>query len=176
MLPLSWGERLNILDALSRVLDGVYVHLPLKRSLYGLTSCEGSSNYVSSAHDDRPRVSPRMTLLMNRLRDAHTQYQGPWRYRSRSRVSRSSLRPTARGDPDVRRVESGPTFGSRPHFVAGVTITHWNGVPFDRAVDLHAESETGGRPDSARRRSTRSRSDRSNTRLPRTSSGSYWLS
>ena len=32
--PLTWGERLDIIDALSQVLDGVYAHLPLKRSLY----------------------------------------------------------------------------------------------------------------------------------------------
>jgi hypothetical protein len=31
--PLTWGERLDILDALSQVLDGVYAHLTLKRSL-----------------------------------------------------------------------------------------------------------------------------------------------
>jgi hypothetical protein len=43
-----------------------------------------------------------------------------------------------------------------PHFVAGVTIDYWNGIPFDRAVDLHAESETGGRPDSRRVRALES--------------------
>jgi hypothetical protein len=35
-----------------------------------------------------------------------------------------------------------------PNFTVGVTIEYWNGVPFDRAVELHAECETGGRPDS----------------------------
>jgi hypothetical protein len=32
-------------------------------------------------------------------------------------------------------------------FKAGVELESWNGVPFARAVDLHAERETGGRPD-----------------------------
>jgi len=43
-----------------------------------------------------------------------------------------------------------------PHFVAGVTIEYWNGVPFDRAVELHAENETGGRPDARRARALES--------------------
>jgi hypothetical protein len=34
-LALSWGERLDILDAWSAVLGGVYAYLPLKRELYG---------------------------------------------------------------------------------------------------------------------------------------------
>ena len=38
----------------------------------------------------------------------------------------------------------------------GVTIEYWNGIPFDRAVDLHAESETGGRPDARRARALES--------------------
>ena len=29
---LNWGERLDIIDAWAQVLDGVYAHLPLKRS------------------------------------------------------------------------------------------------------------------------------------------------
>src|SRR5262249_48296713 len=32
-------------------------------------------------------------------------------------------------------------------FVVGVEVTYWNGTPIRRAVDLHAEHETGGRPD-----------------------------
>ena len=32
---LTWGERLDILDAWTLVLDGTYAHLPLKQALYG---------------------------------------------------------------------------------------------------------------------------------------------
>src|SRR4029079_10382328 len=42
------------------------------------------------------------------------------------------------------------------HFVRGVTIRYWNGIPFDRAVELHAEGETGGRPDARRARALES--------------------
>src|SRR5262249_49578981 len=48
-----------------------------------------------------------------------------------------------------------------PDFVKGVTIEYWNGVPFDRAVDLHAENKTGGRPDARRARALESLTFRS---------------
>ena len=35
VVKLSWADRLDILDGLSLLLDQIYVHLPLKRSLYG---------------------------------------------------------------------------------------------------------------------------------------------
>ena len=41
-------------------------------------------------------------------------------------------------------------------FAPGVSLEWWNGIPFDRAVDLHAESETGGRPDARRARALES--------------------
>ena len=43
------------------------------------------------------------------------------------------------------------------NFVAGVEMLWWNAVPIDRAVDIHAEQETGGRPDSRRRPRPRDR-------------------
>ena len=39
--PLTWAERLDVIDALCLVLDGVYSHLPLKRSLYGFDVIRG---------------------------------------------------------------------------------------------------------------------------------------
>ena len=37
-------------------------------------------------------------------------------------------------------------------FEPGVTLEFWNGVPFARAVDIHADTETGGRPDARQAR------------------------
>ena len=40
----------------------------------------------------------------------------------------------------------------RSRFEPGVTLEFWNGVPFARAVDIHADTETGGRPDARQAR------------------------
>ena len=156
--PLSWGERLDILDALSLVLDGVYAHLPLKRSLYGFDVVRG----LSHLRQQVPMLTDlqfhrELTSLVNHLRDAHTQYRGPWT--AKDPVASLPFlveafgpadRPTyVVSKTDRRSIED-------PNFVAGVTIEYWNGVPFDRAVELHAESETGGRPDAQRARALES--------------------
>jgi hypothetical protein len=156
--PLTWGERLDILDALSQVLDGVYAHLTLKRSLYGFDVIRG----LEHLRQQTPTMTDlqfhrELTLLINRLRDAHTQYVGPWTVNEP--VASLPFLVEAYGPFDqptyvVSKVDRRSV--RDPYFVAGVTITDWNGIPFDRAVELHAESETGGRPDARRARALES--------------------
>ena len=43
-----------------------------------------------------------------------------------------------------------------PDFQPGVELEAWNGTPFTRAVENHADLETGGRPDSRRSRALES--------------------
>jgi hypothetical protein len=161
--PLSWGDRLNILDALSIVLNDTYAHLPLKRALYGFDVVRGLEHLrrqVTTMGD--VQFHRELTLLINRLRDAHTQYQGPWTVKDP--VASLPFLVEAYGPDDdptyvVSKVDS-QSVRDR-HFVERVTIEYWNGIPFDRAVDLHAESETGGRPDARRARALESLTSRS---------------
>jgi hypothetical protein len=156
--PLTWAERLDVLDALSQVLDGVYAHLPLKRSLYGWDPVRG----LAHLRQQVPTLSDlqfhrELTSLINRLRDAHTQYQGPWTVKGAVATLPflvEAFGPADRATYAVSKIDrrSIPDL----HFVPGVTIDYWNGIPFDRAVDLHADRETGGRPDARRARALES--------------------
>jgi len=145
---------LNVLDALCRVMDGVYVHGPLKRSLYGVDILRG----LEHLRQQTPTMTDlefhrELTLLLNRLRDAHTQYQGPWKVAepvASLPFLVEAFGPSTAATYVVSKVDRRSI--RDPHFVPGVAITHWNGIPFARAVDLHAENETGGRPDSRRAR------------------------
>lgn len=160
---LTWGERLNILDALCLVLDGVYAHLTLKRSLYGVDVVRG----LEHLRQQTPTMTDiefhrELTLVINRLRDAHTQYQGPWTVKepvASLPFLVEAFGPSKTPTYVVSKIDRRSI--RDPRFVPGVTITHWNGVPFDRAVDMHAESETGGRPDSRRARALESLTFRS---------------
>ena len=149
-MPLSWGERLDIIDALSQVLDGVYVHLPLKRSLYGFDIVRGLEHLRQELTTMTDLQFHReLTSLVNRLRDAHTQYQGPWRVKepvASLPFLVEAYGPISAPTYVVSKVDGRSVRDRR--FVPGVTIKYWNGIPFDRAVALHAENETGGRPDS----------------------------
>jgi hypothetical protein len=152
---LTWGQRLDILDAWSLVLDGVYAHLPLKRALYGFDPIRA----LAHLREQVPTLSEiefhrELTVLINRLRDAHTQYYGP-----RSLVDAVATLPflvESFGPPNECRFVVTKVTDKRliddQHFVPGVTLDWWNGMPFGRAVDVHTERETGGRPDARRAR------------------------
>jgi hypothetical protein len=152
---LNWGERLDIIDAWAQVLDGVYAHLPLKRALYGfdpVRAIEYLRQQVPALTD--LQFHRELTSLINRLRDAHTQYSGPQSIAGA--VATLPFLVEAWGPVDdchyvVSKVSNRRLIDD-PHFAPGVTLTFWNGVPFDRAVDMHSDSETGGRPDARQAR------------------------
>ena len=140
-----------MLDAWAQVLDGLYAHLPLKRALYGFDPIRA----LDHLRQQVPRLSHfefhrELTNLINHLRDAHTQYSGP-----RTLTNAVAALPFLVenwGAPEdchfvVSKVTNRRLVRDR-YFVPGVTLDWWNGVPFNRAVDLHGEGETGGRPDS----------------------------
>jgi C-terminal processing protease CtpA/Prc len=161
--PLSWAERLDIVDALLEVLDGVYSHLTLKRSLYGFDVVR-ALEHLRQALPTMTDIEfhRQLTSLVNHLRDAHTQYQGPWTVKDA--VASLPFLVEAFGPADrptyvVSKIDRKSVVD--PHFVKGVTIEYWNGIPLDRAVDLHAENETGGRPDARRARALESLTFRS---------------
>ena len=155
---LSWGERFDVLDAWAKVLDGAYAHLPLKRALYGfdpLAAIENLRQQVPGLND--LQFHRALTMLINRLRDAHTQYSGPKSLEEA--VASLPFLVEAFGPEDdpcyvVSKVNR--QLVKDRQFKPGVTLDWWNGVPFDRAVDLHAETETGGRPDARRARALES--------------------
>ena len=147
---LNWGERLDILDAWVQVLDGVYAHLPLKRALYGfdpIRAIEHLRQQVPALTD--LQFHRELTSLINRLRDAHTQYSGP--HTIAGAVAVLPFLVEGWGPADnchyvVSKVSDRKLIKD-PHFQPGVILEFWNGVPFGRAVDLHADNETGGRAD-----------------------------
>ncbi|MCC6523596.1 MAG: hypothetical protein IT373_13145 [Polyangiaceae bacterium] len=160
---LSWGERLDIIDALALALEGAYAHLTLKRALYGFDVLRA----LADLRRQVPALSDlgfhrALTELVSRLRDAHTQYQGPWR-KPGAVVSLPFLveafGPAAAPEYVVSKVDR--VFVRDRRFTPGVVIEHWNGIPFDRAVERHAERETGGRPDARRARALESLTFRS---------------
>src|SRR5262249_22367602 len=156
---LTWGERLDILDAWVQVLDGAYAHLPLKRALYGfdpIRAIEHLREQVPVLTD--MQFHRELTSLVNRLRDAHTQYSGP--HTLAGAVARLPFLVESYGPPDKCKYVVSKIGDQRliddPRFEPGVTLNWWNGVPFDRAVDLHADNETGGRLDARRARALES--------------------
>jgi hypothetical protein len=92
-----------------------------------------------------------VTSIITGLRDAHTRYIGPLPLQDSVAVLPFLVEqygPDARPRYLVSKVDA-EEIPDR-FFKPGVELESWNGVPFARAVEIHADAETGGRPDSRR--------------------------
>jgi hypothetical protein len=153
---LSHGELHQIADVFVELLQGLYAHLPQKRAMYGfdpiqkIRLLEQQIGVIDEAVFHR-----QLAVILTELRDAHTRYLGPTVETGGASVL-PLLLESYRDDRElphyvVSKVFKGDAEQARDFALAGfepgVAVTHWNGVPVRRAVELHAEHETGGRPD-----------------------------
>jgi peptidase S41-like protein len=161
---LDGGQRLEVVDTLAQVLGGAYCHLPQKRAGYAVDPVQALAllrRRCVELTDGEFHLA--LTGLVTGLRDAHTRYVGPAALGDQ--VATLGFVVEQHG-PDgaprflVSKVAEGAGI-DEPSFQPGVELEWWNGVPFARAVDLHAHRETGGRPDARRARALESLTFRS---------------
>jgi Peptidase family S41 len=158
---LDADQRRQVVDVFSGLLEGLYAHLPLKRSMYGIDS-------VQRLRLLRQRVGGLTTLefhyemarIITGLRDAHTRYVGPSALEGHAAVLPFVVEAVGPASPPQYIVANVATdkslIGNDEFFKPGVEIRWWNAVPMDRAVDRHADDEIGGRPDARRARALES--------------------
>jgi C-terminal processing protease CtpA/Prc len=154
---LTAKQRETVVDEFIALIEGLYTHLPLKRAMYGVDPIQRLRLLKRNADAglDDLAFHRQMAAIVTDLRDAHTRYVGP-----SSLEGRAAMLPflvEMHGTPPdahyiASKVSDNPELVNDPNFVAGVELLFWNGVPIDRAVDMYAEQETGGRPDSRRAR------------------------
>ena len=175
-VTLSVTQRHDLLDVWTTMFEDVYVHYSQKRALYGfdplraLAALRRQIPFLESAEFLRE-----LTLLVNRLRDQHTQLYVD--------AAAADLTPYVAALPFLAEVYGPyltPTYvvtkvtedlaDARPDadtdFGVGARLTTWNGVPFGRTVDLYAETLTGGRPDARRARALETLTQRPLQYLP----------
>lgn len=157
-VDLDGGQRLQVVDTLIATIDGAYAHLPAKRAAYASDPVQALILLRRRAADlSDTEFNRAVTAIITGLRDAHTRYVGP-----------STLRDQVAMLPFLAE-QYGPESNPRylvskinteaiddPDFQPGVELESWNGAPFARAVESHANSETGGRSDSRRARALES--------------------
>ena len=143
--PLSLAERRTIVDQAVILLENFYVHLPMKRAMHGIDPLrrlellrlrlDRISSDISFHHE--------MTDVFMSMCDLHTNYLLPAPYNRA--VAFLPFQVEHFFDGARRRyVVSAimPGFRSRT-FQTGVEITHWNGIPIERAVELVGEKNAG---------------------------------
>lgn len=161
---LGTADRIRVVETCTTLLGGLYAHLPQKRAMYGkdpvqrLRLLQQRVDAVDAATFHRT-----IAEIFTDLRDAHTRYLVP-----DGKPGRAAVLPFLIEDYDeggrTHYIVSKTFAGVPEHraafeasgFEEGVEVTHWNGVPIARAVDLYAGRETGGRPDARQARALES--------------------
>ncbi len=154
-LNATCNERLQIIDQAIELIEDVYVHLPLKQAMHAVDpiQCLKLLKYrCAESIDDNPNefmddrtFHSRMLSIFNSLRDLHTTYILPSPYKHHVAFLPFLIEEyyvDGKRRYMVSKIFSGKIDG-HDNFEEGVTITHWNGRPIDRAVELNGECNPG---------------------------------
>jgi hypothetical protein len=155
---LDGGERLQVVDALLAVIEGCYAHLPAKRAAYASNPVQALALLRRRATELTDAEFHLATAgIVTGLRDAHTRYIGPASLEGAVAVLPFLVEQYGPEDAPhflVSKVNAAAV--DDPDLTVGCRLESWNGVPFARAVEVHADRETGGRPDARRARALES--------------------
>lgn len=145
---LTPAERLTLVNQAILLLEGFYVHLPLKRAMHAVDPLQRLRLLRRRIGQlgGETRFHAEMTSIFTSVRDLHTNYLLPSPYNGV--VAFLPFRVEACFEAGERRYIVTATSGPMPdvQFKNGVTLTHWNGVPIDRAVAAAADRHAGSNP------------------------------
>lgn len=136
-----------IVDQALTLIEKFYVHLPLKRAMHAVDPVQRLQLLRERAGTVRAGEFHReMVSIFKQLRDLHTIYVLPQPYRSRVAFLPFRVDEYFEGE-DRRYVVTRIKPGSETTtFKVGVEVTHWNGTPISRAIELNADREAGSNP------------------------------
>ena len=150
---LTLADRRLIVEQAIVLLEGAYVHLPMKRARYAVDPLQRLRllQHRLDALTPNARLYPESQFhaelieIFTALRDLHTHYVPPEPYRSHTVYLPFLVEECTRAGRStyiVSKVARGADLD--PSFVAGVEVTHWNGTQIRRAIQRNAESQGGG--------------------------------
>lgn len=155
--PLSRRARIQIVDRALDLIETLYVHLLLKRSMYAVNPVQQLKLLRRRCEPHKPVIADReffneLLSIFSQLRDLHTSFILPEPFWSSYAFLPFRLERyvTASGENAyvVTRVMSPEVWGEPidPSFQKGVMVKDWNGTPIDRIVAANADREAGSNP------------------------------
>jgi hypothetical protein len=134
------------------LIERLYVHLPLKRSMYAVNPAQRLRLLLrrldasdAAALPDREFYDEMLGTFCE-LRDLHTTFVLPEPFRSSTAYLPFSLERCVVAGRREYVVSNVMDDGRREGFERGVVVTHWNGIPIERAVAINAARELGSNP------------------------------
>jgi hypothetical protein len=146
--PLSTDERRRIVDQATLLIEQLYVHLPLKRAMHAVDPLQRLR--LLDRRLDRMaerQFHDEMIEIFIGLRDLHTNYILPTPFRGMNAVLPFRVEEYWDGGKRHYLVTGVDPAATEPPFEPGVEVTHWNGIPMDRAVDLNGQRNGGSNLD-----------------------------
>jgi C-terminal processing protease CtpA/Prc len=159
---LSTAERELLVDQALELIEHLYVHLPLKRAMHAVDPLQRLRLLKHrSANLSEPAFHAELISIFTRLRDLHTNYILPEPLRTRTAFLPFRIEEFFEGGEHRYVVTEVKPGAEDESFRRGVLVTHWNGTPIHRAVELNADREAGSNLDARHARGLASMTIRS---------------
>ncbi|WP_223167733.1 S41 family peptidase [Nonomuraea sp. SYSU D8015] len=148
---LTLADRRTLVQQALVLVEQNYVHLPLKVAMHAINPVQRLrllglrlSRQTEATMDPEWRFHAELSEIFHSVRDLHTNYLLPQPFSGKIAYLPYQIEEYYDGEVRhyvVTRVVAG---FSVPGFAPGVEVTHWNGIPIDRAVAINAARFAGG--------------------------------
>jgi len=147
---LTLADRQRIVEQALILIEQNYVHLPLKKAMHAVDPVQKLKLLqFRLAQTTQAQLPPEtlfheeMTTIFDSVHDLHTNYLLPAPYNQHTAILPFQIEEYF-VDKTRKYLVSKLVQGFRhPTFVVGVEVTHWNGIPLDRAVERIGEQSGG---------------------------------
>ncbi|MBV7339637.1 hypothetical protein KFU94_67780 [Chloroflexi bacterium TSY] len=142
---LTLQEKHQIIDQALLLITQLYANLPVKKARHAV-NIEQQLLLLRSqqvADDGDYYFHREMIEIFKGLRDAHTNYELPPPYRGQIAFLPFMIQDCFADNQHKFFVTRMLFEFHHDQFKRGVEITHWNGIPIERAVQINAEREEG---------------------------------
>lgn len=156
---LTLADRKRLVDQARVLFEQNFVHLPLKVAMHAINPVQRLrllqtrlERQTTATMDPEWRFHAELTSIFHSVRDLHTNYILPAPFNGKIAFLPFLVEEyldNVGAHYVVSRVVQGFT---APGFGAGAEVTHWNGIPIERAVDLNAQRFAGSNADARRAR------------------------
>ncbi|MFC5835515.1 S41 family peptidase [Nonomuraea insulae] len=150
---LTLDDRKLLVQQALVLIEQNYVHLPLKAAMHAVNPVQRLrllavrlNRQTAATMGPEWRFHAELSEIFHSVRDLHTNYLLPAPYNGKIAYLPYLIEEYYDGDTRHYMVTRTVQGFSSPGFGPGVEVTHWNGIPIDRAVDINAARFAGSNP------------------------------
>ena len=148
---LTLAQRHLLVDQALVLLEQNYVHLPLKAAMHAVNPVQRLrllrarlERQTAGTMEPEWLFHRQMSAIFHSVRDLHTNYLLPAPFAGKIAYLPFLIEKCSTTRRATTTSSPGPWPGSRRRrFGAGVEVTHWNGIPIARAVELNGARFAG---------------------------------